>query len=94
MAKITWKQVPSMIGWNRLRNLREEKRLTQLQLAANAGISIAKLWMLEQGYDGKTTNQTKRKIVKFFGCDISDLFPTQMIGNITLEQYLKESQKD
>jgi len=92
MSKITWKATPSMIAWNKLSTLRRERGLTQLQVAASSGVSIATLWFIEQGFDKKTSLKTKQKLAIFFKCDVDDLFPVEMIGNITLEQHLKESQ--
>ena len=31
--------------------------------------------------------KTRKKLADFFKCDIDDVFPAQMVGNITKEQY-------
>ncbi len=93
MAKIKWKKVPDMLGWNRIKSLRKEEHLNQAQVAVGAGISIATLYMIEQGYEEKTTEETKRKLAKFFECDVEDIFPAQMVGNITQKEYEKKNKK-
>lgn len=94
MAKIKWKIPAPMLVWNKLKALRLEKRLTQVQLSTYSGVAVATIWMVEQGYDKTATEKTKRRLATYFGCDISDLFPVQMIGDKTLAQHLKESQKE
>lgn len=93
MAKIKWKKVPDMLVWNRIKSLRKEEGLNQAQVAVGSGISIGTLYMIEQGYEEKTTEETKRKLAKFFKCDVEDIFPAQMVGNITKEEYEKEKKK-
>lgn len=93
MAKITWKKVPSMLGWNKLKTLRLEKKLTQVQVSAYSDVAVATIWMIEAGYDERVTKETKRKLCVFFECDISDLFPVEMIGDITREEHFKELEK-
>jgi len=94
MAKIKWEKVPDQLLWNKIKSLRLERKLKQIQVAVGADITLATLWALEQGYEKKTTDRTKRKLAKFFKCDVNDIFPAEMIGDKTLEQHLKESQKD
>ena len=96
MAKIDWEQWPSFIVWNKIKRLRKERGLSQTQVAAGAAISITTLWMIEQGYEKKTSNETKKKLANFFKCNIKDIFPAEMIGNKPKEEYLKniQSQKD
>ena len=89
MSKIAWKQTAPRIVWNKIKSLRKEKGLTQVQVAAFAGISIATLWMIESGYEKKTSDETKRKLAAFFECDIEDIFPCEMIGNKPRAEYMK-----
>jgi len=81
MAKIKWDKVPDRLIWNRLRSLRKNMGLSQTQLAAGVGVGIPTIYYIEQGYDEKTTIETKKKFAKFFKCDINDIFPVEMIGN-------------
>lgn len=81
MSKIKWEKVPESLIWNRVKSLRKEKGLNQTQVAVGAGIAVNTLYMIEQGYDGRTTEETKKKIAKFFRCDVDDIFPSQMKGN-------------
>jgi len=93
MAKIKWKKVPDFMVWNRVQSLRREMNLTQLQVASRAEISIGTLSFIEKGYDENTTEETKRKLAKFLDCEVEDIFPAQMIGNITKEKYEEKKKK-
>ena len=92
MEKINWEQRPSFLVWNKVKRLRKERGFSQLQVAAAADISITTLWMIESGFDGKTTIKTKGKIAAFFDCDVEDIFPCEMIGNQTRDECLKGKQ--
>lgn len=89
MAKIKWNKVPKMIYWNKLKTLRKARGLSQSEVAVNAGVSITTIYNLELGYEERTTDKTKKKLAKFFECDIDDIFPCEMIGNQTREECLK-----
>jgi len=93
MAKIDWGQVPSIIGWNKIKTLRKNRELTQTQLAAGASLSMAIIYQLELGFEERVTMKTKKKIAKFFGCDVDDLFPAEMIGNVPRDEILKNVKK-
>jgi len=93
MAKIKFDNAPDFLVWNKIKSLRKEKQLTQPQVAVGAGIAIATLWMIESGYDAKTTQETKQKLANFFKCAVSDIFPSKMIGNITEQEFLKSKQQ-
>ena len=92
--KINWdmKNIPSRLVWNRMKALRKERGLTQPQVAVGAGISITSVYYLELRYEARTTEKTKKKLAKFFKCDIEDLFPCEMIGNKPRAEYLKNIQ--
>lgn len=98
MSKINWdlKNVGARIAWNKVKTLRLEKKLTQVQLSAYSGVAIATIWMIENGYDKTTSKRTKQRLATFFKCNVSDLFPVEMIGNQTREEYIKskQTQKD
>ncbi len=94
MSKIRWKKTAPLIVWNKIKSLRIEKKLTQVQVSAFADVSVATIWMIEQGYDKTTSKKTKQRLATFFNCDIEDIFPCEMIGNQTREEYLKGLQKD
>lgn len=81
MTKITWKKAPSNIGWNRVKSLRKKHGLRQAEVAQGADICITTLWLIESGFDKKTTKETKQKLANFFECDIEDIFPAEMVGN-------------
>ena len=94
MQKINWdlKNVGKRIVWNKVKTLRLEKKLTQVQLSAYSGVAIATIWMIENGYDKTTSKRTKQRLATYFECNVSDLFPVEMIGNQTREEYLKGKQ--
>jgi DNA-binding XRE family transcriptional regulator len=88
--KIKWDPAPPGIGWNRIKALRKMGGLNQAQVAVGAGISIATLYNIEHGYEETTTDETKKKLADFFKCDVEDIFPAQMVGNIPKEQYNRQ----
>jgi len=86
MAKIKWEKVPDFIIWNRVKSLRKSMGLNQAQVAVGIGIAVNTLYAIELGYDERTTLETKRKIAKFFKCNVNDLFPVEMRGNEPLKK--------
>jgi transcriptional regulator with XRE-family HTH domain len=74
------KRIPNFIIWNRLKALRQSRGLTQTQVAAGSGVSLATIWMLEQGFDRRTTPQIKKKLSRFYGVKTSDIFPVEVRG--------------
>lgn len=96
MAKIKWDKVPKMICWNKIKALRKVRGLSQPEVAVGAGVSITTIYNLELGYEERTMDKTKKKLAKFFKCDVDDIFPAEMIGNKPKEEYFKniQSQKD
>jgi transcriptional regulator with XRE-family HTH domain len=92
MAKIKWASVPTVIRWNKLKALRKERRLSQPQVAVGAGLAISTIYFLELGYEERTTEETRQKLASFFECDVDDLFPVDMIGDVPREEYLKSFQ--
>lgn len=58
----------------RIRNYREEMRLTQGELAKKAGVSRATLSGLENGTVTVTTTETLIKIANALGKKVSDIF--------------------
>jgi DNA-binding XRE family transcriptional regulator len=93
MPKIRWEPAPAFVGWNRVKSLRKIKGLSQTEVAAGSDISIATLYNLEHGYEQTTTPETKKKLARFFECEVDDIFPAQMIGNKPREKFLEEIKK-
>ena len=60
--KITWdlSKIPPFIIWNRLKSLRQNSGLTQVQLAVQAGVSPTTITGLEAGMDTLTMDETKK----------------------------------
>jgi len=89
MAKIVWGEVPPFLGWNKIKTLRKNRGITQTQLSAGANVSMAVIYQLELGFEERVTMKTKEKIAKFFECDVEDIFPAEMIGNVPRDEILK-----
>lgn len=85
---------PFPVCWNRLKTLRLNLGLTQVQLAVKVNVSPATLFVLEAGNDTYTTPETKKKLCDFFGCEVDQLFPVSMIGPISKQQYLEKKLKE
>ena len=58
----------------RIRELREEKCLTQTALSEKSNVSRATIWKLESGEDEITTTTTLMKIADALGVEVTDLF--------------------
>jgi len=96
MGKIQWdySKIGDRIVWNRLRSLRKERGLTQLEVAKGTGLSIVWIGFAEKGYDNNISDKAKQKIADFFECDISDIFPTEFIGDKPIaEAQISEGKK-
>jgi transcriptional regulator with XRE-family HTH domain len=57
-----------IIATNRLRVLRAEKKISQLDLAGLVPISAARFWRIENGYDLPTAEE-KRRIAVILGVE-------------------------
>jgi DNA-binding XRE family transcriptional regulator len=93
MKTIRWLPAPDFIGWNKVKALRKERGLTQPEVAVGSGISIACLYYLEAGFESRATQKTKSKLAKFFGVEVDDLFPCEMIGNEPRDLFITKAKK-
>jgi DNA-binding XRE family transcriptional regulator len=93
MAKMKWDPVPDMIGWNKIKALREARGLSQAEVAVGAGVAVTTVYFLEMGYEKKTTEEVKKKIADFFKCDGDDIFPAEMIGNVPRDEFVAKAKK-
>ena len=93
MAKIKWDPAPEMIGWNKIKSLRRAQGLSQAEVAVRAGVSVTTIYFLEMGYEERTTDETKKKIAKFFEVEVDDLFPCEMIGNEPRDLFITKAKK-
>jgi transcriptional regulator with XRE-family HTH domain len=59
---------------NRLRVMRAEKRITQIDAAAKAGIGVTRFWRIENGYTDPTPGERER-IAKALRVSSSEVFP-------------------
>ena len=53
--------------------IREERNVTQIELAQKSGVSRATIWMLENGKAENTTTKTLTNIASALGCEVDDL---------------------
>ena len=58
---------------NNLKKIREEKGLTQIELAAKAGVSTATLYFIENNKANKPNKSTLKAIASALNCKVSDL---------------------
>ncbi len=56
-----------------LKNLREDKGLTQKQVAKLTGTTVTFISLLENGKRNASDN-TKRKLAKIYDCEVIDIF--------------------
>jgi transcriptional regulator with XRE-family HTH domain len=59
---------------NRLRVLRADRRITQLDLALKAKLSQNRYWRIENGYD-EPSDSEKKRIARVLKADVSEAFP-------------------
>ena len=60
---------------NRLRVLRAERRITQIDVALKANLKFYKYWRIENGYDIPTVREQKR-IARVLRVTAQDAFPS------------------
>ena len=63
----------------RIREIREDKGLTQTELCERTGLTRATIWKLETGVDEVTTSKTLLKIAKALGVTVGELFLPQQV---------------
>lgn len=64
---------------NRVRELRKESGMRMLDLAKKANVSITKLWMIENDFDERTSNEIKKRISEAFQRKHEEVFPESEI---------------
>jgi len=79
MAKIKWERAPESIIWNKIKSLRKERGIKQVELAIGTGLSVTWIQLAEQG--NRISDDAQRKIAAFFDVEVDDIFPAQMQGN-------------
>jgi len=61
---------------NRLRVLRAERRLSQMEAAEASGISHNRYWRIENGWT-EPTKEERRSLAKIFDVPVSAVFPSE-----------------
>lgn len=64
---------------NRLRVVRAEKRISQLDTALAIGLSQSKLSLIENGYT-EPTPEERADLARVLGVTESELFPTEVVS--------------
>ena len=59
---------------NKLKSLREQKGLSQEELASRADVSRTTIWNLETNPHADTTTKTLQKIADALGYTVADIF--------------------
>lgn len=62
---------------NKVKQIRIEKGLRQLDLAKKADISLPWLWALENSFQQRISKEVKGRVAVALGCKYEDLFPKQ-----------------
>ena len=58
-------------------NLREKRKIFNfrlIDLAIKSGIGISTIWLIEQGYERRTSRETKKKIAQALDSTIEEIF--------------------
>jgi transcriptional regulator with XRE-family HTH domain len=59
---------------NRLRVVRADRRITQLDTALKSGVSLSRLWRIENGYSDPTPTE-QAALAKALKADVAEIFP-------------------
>ena len=63
----------------RVKEIREEKGITQLELAEKSGVTRATIWKLETGESEVTTTKTLVSIAEALGVTVGELFSADSV---------------
>lgn len=63
----------------RIKEVREQKGITQQELAEKSGIARATIWKLETGSSEVTTTKTLVALAKALGVSVEDIFFTDCV---------------
>jgi len=59
---------------NKIKEKREKAGLRQVDLATLCGVGIGTIWLIENGYDKRTSKKTKDKIAAGLKAETKELF--------------------
>ena len=59
---------------NRIKKLRLEKGLRQIDVAKKANVSLTWIWAIEQGFNNHISKDIKRKVAQSLGSTVERLF--------------------
>lgn len=58
----------------KIREMREKKQMTQVELSEKSGVSRTTIWNLENGAETVTTTNTLSKLAAALGVKVEELF--------------------
>lgn len=93
MKSTAWPSPPPKGRWNRLRALRRACGLTQMELAVGAGVILPTITELEGGMGSRRGPEAYRRIAGFLNCEVEDIWPAEMVGSLTLDEFIESALK-
>jgi len=94
MKKTAYPTTPPPGRWNRLKALRRARGLSQTQLAIGAGVVIVLITELEGALGSRRKKRAEKRIAAYLGCKPEEVFPAEMIGAQTLDEFIAQALKD
>ena len=58
-------------------SLREKRKIFNLRiidLAIKSGVGVSTIWLIEQGYERRTSGETKKKIARALDSTVEEIF--------------------
>ena len=77
---IQWAEVPSFIIWNRIKQLRKNRKMTRWDLALKSGVSTNYIQQIEYGLDNGVSDEIKKKIAVALEVPVNAIFPVRVQG--------------
>ena len=59
---------------NKLKKIRQNMRLRQIDLAKRAGVGLTTIYYIESGYEERASQKTKEKIALGLGKKVEEIF--------------------
>ena len=81
---IQWQEMPNFVIWNRLKQIRKNRKMTRWDLSLESGVSSNYLQQIEHGIDGGVSDEIQTKIAKALDLPVDQIFPTRCQGMVVL----------
>ena len=59
---------------NRLREIRMKQNLRQIDLAQKADVSLTWIWVLENGFQQRVSQEIQSRVARDLGCSVEEIF--------------------